>query len=183
MKWSQTKFELNQTDTNSFNRFQFWFQKFWLKPNSLVSSLGKNGLNQTKPNFPNTSMHRKTTAALASEAQQWKRSDDEPGVSVSDMVILKVPACVVWDKYPMRMERLLDYLDAHLDVTIKLFGDSIQAAKSEGWSKLMVKSSKTTAYLQVADGVFSIDDDVAIQNDFATNLNKYVKAIDNYITL
>ena len=27
------------------------------------------------------------------------------------------------------------------------------------------------------------DDDVAIQNDFATNLNKYVKAIDDYITL
>src|SRR5712671_2519775 len=53
-KPSQTEFELNQTDTNGFNRFWFWFQKFWLKPNSLVSGLGKNGLNQTKPNFPNT---------------------------------------------------------------------------------------------------------------------------------
>jgi len=30
-KLSQTKFEPNQTDTNGFNRFWFWFQKFWLK--------------------------------------------------------------------------------------------------------------------------------------------------------
>src|SRR5712675_1100970 len=55
-KPSQTKFELNQTNTNGFNWFQFQFQKFWLKLNSLVSGLGKNGLNQTKPNFPNTSV-------------------------------------------------------------------------------------------------------------------------------
>ena len=54
VKQSQTEFEPNQTNTNGFNRFWFQFQKFWLKPNSLVSSLGKNGLNQTKPNFPNT---------------------------------------------------------------------------------------------------------------------------------
>src|SRR5882757_9625452 len=54
-KPSQTEFEPNQTDTIGFNRFWFWFQKFWLKLNSLVSGLGKNGLNQTKPNFPNTS--------------------------------------------------------------------------------------------------------------------------------
>jgi len=44
-KPSQTEFEPNQTNTNGFNRFWFWFQKFWLKPNSSVSSLGKNGLN------------------------------------------------------------------------------------------------------------------------------------------
>src|SRR5712671_3496876 len=53
-KPSQTEFEPNQTDTNSFNWFWFWFQKFWLKLNSSVSGLGKNGLNRTKPNFPNT---------------------------------------------------------------------------------------------------------------------------------
>jgi len=57
MKLSQTEFKLNQTNVNGFNQFQFQFQKFWLKPNSLVSGLGKNGSNQTKPNFPNTSTH------------------------------------------------------------------------------------------------------------------------------
>jgi len=57
---------------------------------------------------------------------------------------------------------LLDYLEAHPDVTIKLFGDSTWTAKSEGCSKLTAKSSKTTGYLQVADGIFSIDDDVAV---------------------
>ena len=60
-KPSQTEFEPNQTDTNGFNQFQFWFQKFWLKPNSSVSSLGKNGLNQTKPNFPNTRLDTSRT--------------------------------------------------------------------------------------------------------------------------
>jgi len=103
-------------------------------------------------------------------------------VAVPGTVTLKVPARVIWDKYPERTERLLDYLDAHPDVTIKLFGDSIQAAKSDGRSKLTAKSNKTTAYLQVADGVFSIDDDVAVRTDFMTNPNKYAKAIDNYIT-
>jgi len=77
---------------------------------------------------------------------------------------------------------LLDYLDTHPEVTIKLFGDSTQAAKSEGRSKLTAKSNKSTVYLQVSDGVFSIDDDPAVRADFAANPNKYAKAVDNYIT-
>ena len=80
------------------------------------------------------------------------------------------------------MEHLLDYLDAHSDVAIKLFRDSTQTTKTEGHSKLTAKSNKAFAYLQVADSVFSIDDDAAVQADFSTNPNKYVKAIDNYIT-
>jgi hypothetical protein len=127
-------------------------------------------------------VRRKTAAAVASEAQQSEGSNDEPEVSVPDTATLKVPGRVVWDKYPERTERLLNYLDAHPDVTIKLFGDSIQAAKLEGRSKLTAKSSKTMAYQQVADGVFSIDEDVAIRTDFATNPTKYAKAVDNYMT-
>jgi hypothetical protein len=124
---------------------------------------------------------RKTAAAIASEAQQSEESSDEPEVFVPTTATLKVPARVVWDKYPERTERLLDYLDAHPDIIIKLFGDSIQAAKLEGRSKLTAKSSKITAYLQVADGVFSIDDDLAVRTDFASNPSKYAKAIDNYM--
>src|SRR5712675_2812435 len=106
-------------------------------------------------------LHRKTTAAVVSEAQQSEASDNGPEDPVPDATTLKVPACVVLDRYPERMEHLLDYLDAHLDVTIKLFEDSTRTAKSEGRSKLTAKSSKTTGYLQVADGIFSINDDVA----------------------
>jgi hypothetical protein len=87
-----------------------------------------------------------------------------------------------WFGINTQSERLLDYLDAHPDVAIKLFGDSTQAAKSEGRSKLTAKSNKITGYLQVAEGVFSIDNDVAVRTDFATNPSKYAKAIDNYIT-
>ena len=65
---------------------------------------------------------------------------------------------------------------------IKLFGDSTQVAKLEGHIKLTAKLNKAAAYLQVADGIFSVDDDAAIRADFTTNLNKYVKAVDNYIT-
>ena len=125
---------------------------------------------------------RKTTAAAASEAQQSEASDNGPEDPVPDATTLKVLARVVWDRYPERTERLLDYLEAHPDVTIKLFGDSTRTAKSEGRSKLTAKSSKTTGYLQVADGIFSIDNDVAVQTDFTNNLNKYAKAVDNYIT-
>ncbi len=70
----------------------------------------------------------------------------------------------------------------HLDVAIKLFGDSTQAAKLEGCSKLTAKSNKAAAYLQVADSIFSIDDDATVQADFTANPNKHVKVVDNYIT-
>jgi len=55
-KWFQTEFEPNQTDINGLYWFWFWFWNFQLKPNSLVSGLGKYGPNQTKPNFPNTNI-------------------------------------------------------------------------------------------------------------------------------
>jgi len=120
---------------------------------------------------------------MASEAQQSDGSSiDELVESGSATTIIKVPVHVVWDKYPERTERLLDYLDTHPDVAIKLFGDSTQAAKSEGRSKVTAKSNKSTAYLQVADGVFSIDSDAGVRSDFVTNPNKYAKAVDNYIT-
>ncbi|KAH9997163.1 hypothetical protein BJV74DRAFT_768596, partial [Russula compacta] len=79
-------------------------------------------------------------------------------------------------------EHLLDYLDVHPDVTIKLFGDSTQAAESEGCFKLTAKSNKGTMYLQLADGICSINNDSAVQADFITNPNKYAKAVNNYIT-
>jgi hypothetical protein len=122
-------------------------------------------------------VRRKTATTMTSEA-----SDDQPEEPATDTPALKTPACIVWDKYPEWTERLLDYLDSHADVAIKLFGDSTQAAKSEGRSKLTAKSNKAAAYLQAADGVFSIDDDAAVQANFSTNPNKYVKAVDNYIT-
>ena len=121
---------------------------------------------------------KKTAAALASEAQPEATSEDEP----EDDAVPKAPARVVWDKYPVRTERLLDYLDAHPDVAIRLFGDSTKVAKLEGRSKVTAKSNKATAYMQLADGVFSVDDDTTIRADFAANPNKYAKAVDNYIT-
>jgi hypothetical protein len=117
---------------------------------------------------------------MASEAQPSESSDDV--VEEPETLTVKVPARVVWDKYPERTERLLDYLDAHPDVAIKLFGDSTQAAKSEGRSKLTAKSNKGAAYLQVADGIFSVDENPAVRADFTANPNKYAKAVDNYIT-
>lgn len=125
---------------------------------------------------------RKPTAAMTSGDRQSEASDHQLEELTTDIPTLKIPARVVWDKYPKRTERLLDYLDAHPDVGIKLFGDSTQAAKLEGRSKLTAKSNKAAAYLQVADGIFSIDDDAGVRSDFATNPNKYAKAVDNYIT-
>ncbi len=124
---------------------------------------------------------RKAPATTASEARS-SASDDGADELPSDALALKVPARVVWDKYPERTERLLDYLDAHQDVAIKLFGDSTQAAKVEGRSKLTAKSNKGAAYLQVAEGIFSVDENPAVRADFKSNPSKYSKAVDNYIT-
>jgi hypothetical protein len=124
---------------------------------------------------------RKATTTMT---QQLASSDDELEEPATDTLslTLKILACVVWDKYPERMEHLLDYLDAYPDVAIKLFGDSTQAANSEGCSKLTAKSNKGATYVQVADGIFSVDNDAVIWADFKTNPNKYAKAINNYIT-
>ncbi|KAF8463545.1 hypothetical protein DFH94DRAFT_699523 [Russula ochroleuca] len=116
-------------------------------------------------------VQKKTAAAMASEAQQSEASDDEPEEPLTDATAHRAPAQVVWDKYPVRTDRLLDYLDAHSNVAIKLFGDSTKVAKSEGRFKLTAKSNKSAGYLQVAEGIFSIDEDAA-----------YAKAVDNYIT-
>jgi hypothetical protein len=114
-----------------------------------------------------------TTRTLASgDAGDPEEADEGP----------KAPARVVWDRYPMRTERLLDYLESHVDVALKLFGDSTRVAKTEGRSKVTAKSNKATAYLQVADGVFSLDEDATVRADFISNPTKYAKAVDNYIT-
>jgi hypothetical protein len=121
---------------------------------------------------------RKTAATLASE----KGSEDEVEEPAGDAITLKIPVRVVWDKYPERTEHLLDFLDSHPDVAIKLFGDSTQVARLEGRSKMTAKTNKAAAYLQVAEGIFSIDENPAVRADFKTNPNKYMKAVDNYIT-
>ena len=126
---------------------------------------------------------QRKAATKTHDAQQPKASEDnELEEPATDTLTLKIPARVVWDKYPERTERLLDFLDTHPDVAIKLFGDSTQTAKSEGHSKLTAKSNKAATYLQVADGIFSVDRDAGVRADFATNPNKYAKAVDNYIT-
>ena len=95
---------------------------------------------------------------------------------------LKIPVRIVWDKYPECTEHLLDFLDMHSEVAIKFFGDSIQTAKSKGRYKLTTKSNKAAGYLQVADGIFSIDDNPGVRANFVINPSKYAKAVDNYIT-
>jgi hypothetical protein len=140
---------------------------------------------QAKSSYIGGKRTRHTCRKPGTEAQQSKVSNDEhedPTSPAANTPTLKVPVRLVWDKYPKRTKRLLDYLDAHPDVTVKMFGDSTQAAKSEGHSKLTAKLNKGAAYLQLADGIFSVNSDSAIQGDFATNSSKYTKAVDNYIT-
>ena len=127
---------------------------------------------------------KKPSTTMAGEAHQSEANDDEldDPTSPATTSAPKAPMHIVWDKYPERTERLLDYLDAHPDVTLKLFRDSTQAARLEGHAKLTAKSNKGTVYLQVADGIFLVNNDPAVRADFATNPSKYTKAIDNYIT-
>ena len=104
------------------------------------------------------------------------------GDTATGALSLKILGCIIWDKYPEHTEHLLDYLDTHPDIAIKLFSDSTQAAKSEGCFKLTAKLNKGAAYLQLANGIFFVDDDSAVWADFVINPNKYAKAVNNYIT-
>ena len=131
----------------------------------------KGGRRWKKSTAPSSSRAQGTPAGDAGDADPEEGEDDAP----------KAPARVVWDKYPARTERLLDFLDAHADVALKLFGDSTKSAKSEGRSKVTAKSNKAAAYMLLADAIFSVDNDPLIRSDFASNPNKYMKAVDNYI--
>jgi hypothetical protein len=79
--------------------------------------------------------HKKTTASIPSNALQSKASNNKLEEPAFKVPTIKIPACVVWDKYPECTEHLLDFLDIHIDIAIKLFGDSTQAANLEGCSK------------------------------------------------
>ena len=48
-------------------------------------------------------LYRKTTAAVASEAQQSEVSNDGPEDPVPDATTLKVPARVVWDRLSRKL--------------------------------------------------------------------------------
>ena len=120
---------------------------------------------------------------MAGKAHQSEASNDklEDPISPATTFTLKAPVCIVWDKYSEHTECLLNYLDAHLNVALKLFGESTQAVRLEGHAKLTAKSNKGTTYLQVADDIFLVNNDPAVQANFATNPSKYTKAVDNYI--
>jgi hypothetical protein len=124
--------------------------------------------------------HQKPAASVTSE--QSVASDDELEEPTASPPSLKAPEHIVWDKYPKCTECLLAFLDSHQNVAIKLFSNSTQTAKQEGRSKMTAKSNKGAAYLQVAEGIFSINEDTGVRADFLINPSKYAKAIDNYIT-
>ena len=86
---------------------------------------------------------------MAGEAHQSEANNNELNDPISPATTStpKAPVHIVWEKYPEHTERLLDYLDAHPDVALKLFRDSTQAARLEGCAKLTAKSNKGTAYL------------------------------------
>ena len=123
---------------------------------------------------------KKLTAPSSSRAHGAPAGDANPEEGEDDAS--KALAQVVWDKYPVHTEHLLDFLDAHADIALKLFGDSTKLAKSEGQSKVTAKSNKAAAYMLLADAIFSVDNDPLIWSDVASNPNKYVKAVNNYIT-
>jgi hypothetical protein len=128
-------------------------------------------------------IQRKAATTKTYKPQQPEASkDNELKEPATDTLTLKIPACVVSDKYLKCTEHLLDNLDAHPDVTI-LFRDSTQTAKSKGHSKLTIKLNVAAAYLQVIDGIFSINHDPESELIFASNLNKYLKAANNYLTI
>ena len=80
-----------------------------------------------------------------------------------------------------RTEHLLDWLEENPADRQKLFSNSTKDAKDEGRRKRVAKGTKSEFHKMIATHVFSVDENDAVQADFAVNTINYTKSVDNYL--
>ena len=88
---------------------------------------------------------------------------------------------VYWEKNPTRTECLIAWLKEHPVERQKLFSDSAQDAKQENRSQRKAKGAKSGLYMQLADSVFSVDNNPKVHEDFKVNPAKYAKSVKNHL--
>ena len=86
---------------------------------------------------------------------------------------------VYWEKDPTRTECLIAWLEEHPVECQKLFSDSAQDAKQKNQFQQKTKGAKSGLYMQLADSVFSVDNNPKVHEDFKVNPAKYAKSVKN----
>ena len=81
-----------------------------------------------------------------------------------------------------RIERAIEWCEENPEDRQKLFSDSTQAAKDQSRRKLVSKTPKAHYHQKIANHVFSVDEDVAVRQDFRKNPTRYTKSVDNLLT-
>ncbi|KAG1787694.1 uncharacterized protein HD556DRAFT_1239788, partial [Suillus plorans] len=76
-----------------------------------------------------------------------------------------------------RTERLLAWCKENEDARIKLFSDSAKDAKEQGRKKKQSGTSRDTFYSQVAQAVFSNDEDPEVQRLFKEDPKAFIKPV------
>ena len=83
----------------------------------------------------------------------------------------------------MRMERLVEWLESHVEDRQRLFSDSAQDAKEGNRRRRTAKTGKGTFHLKMAEDIFSVDEDAKIRDDLRANgAKRYAKVVENHIT-
>ncbi|KAG1718442.1 hypothetical protein EDB19DRAFT_1650371, partial [Suillus lakei] len=79
-----------------------------------------------------------------------------------------------------RTERLLAWCKENEDARIKLFSDSAKDAKEQGRKKKQSGTSRDIFYSQVAQAVFSNDEDLEVQQLFKEDPKAFIKPVSTH---
>ncbi|KAG2049165.1 hypothetical protein BDR06DRAFT_847886, partial [Suillus hirtellus] len=75
------------------------------------------------------------------------------------------------------MEHLLAWCKENEDTHIKLFSDSTKDAKEQGWKKKQSGTLRDTFYLQVAQAIFSNNENMEVQQLFKEEPKAFIKPV------
>lgn len=87
---------------------------------------------------------------------------------------------ILWEKtHSARTSRLIAWCNANEDARIKLFSDSSKEAKEQGRKKKQSGVSRDAYYLQLADAIFSIDEDPGVRQLFQNDPKAFIKPVQS----
>ncbi|KAF9536441.1 hypothetical protein CPC08DRAFT_771567 [Agrocybe pediades] len=89
---------------------------------------------------------------------------------------------ILWDSNKHWTQRAINYLLNTPKFRIKLFSDSTSQAKSTSRVKIQAKEGKLILFEELADHIFSQDEDKAVQKAYQADKSKYAKSTKQQFT-
>jgi hypothetical protein len=124
---------------------------------------------------------KKSRGKLPAKRGGHAANPDNADEGEGDPVDSKVPPPRInWTT--VRTERLVEWLESHVEDRQRLFSDSAQDAKEGNRRRRTAKTGKGTFHLKMAEDIFSVDEDAKIRDDLRANgAKRYAKAVENHI--